>query len=165
MQRTITYDFTQTSTLFSSKSCLSLCDLPSGDCSRSSGGCSMWCRPHGGAGEVPPVSKWIKRLDVWMSPPPLSPPLTSKHLREPIGGHAGVLKPAGLHRWWTLMSLRPAVTSDRVQSSWSCSKLTQLTLSWHEGHIWKTLKDSSGSLQLGMISWFVVLRIIFWSQL
>lgn len=38
---------------------VSPCDFPSGDCARSSGGCSVWCWPHGGAGEVPPVSSCV----------------------------------------------------------------------------------------------------------
>lgn len=66
----------------------------------------MWCRPHGGAGEVPPVSKWIKRLDVWMSPPSFP----ASDLKAPQGADRGP-------RWSLEASWSPQVMDPHVPPS------------------------------------------------
>lgn len=111
------YDFTQTSSPFLTV----FVWFPSGDCTWSGGGRSVWCWSHGGAGEVPPVSSWMKGLDVW---PPAGP------LREPIGGHAGVLKPAALHRRRTLVSPWRQAEFTAVDSAANCHRHDSLYPAW-----------------------------------
>lgn len=117
--------------------CVSVCDSASGDCSRSSCGRGVWCWPHGGAGEDPPVAapqagSFCRDLL-----------LSWGVLRERIGGQ----NPAVLYRRQIIPFLRSADMSDWAQNmrSWAGSHpeldhYTLLTAGWKD---MKTIRWSS----------------------
>ena len=108
---------------------LLLCDFPSGDCTWSGGGRSVWCWSHGGAGEVPPVSSWMKGLDVW---PPRGAPQGAD--RGPRWSLEASCSPQATNP-------RVPVTSSRVHGGRFCTKLspTRLSLPCMKV-IWETLQ-------------------------
>lgn len=112
-----------------------LCDFPSGDRAWSSVGCSLRRRPHGGAGEVRPVSSrllqpWWKGLHV--CPRPLADPAAPR----------GSRLQAASESWSQLLSTGdgPSRPSAVTLTSSGARRKTVSARSVHEGQMGKTSK-------------------------